>query len=228
MSATRGRAVGRRRGSSARRADRRSRRGSAGARGGRSGGSGGTDRPGPRSPRRPRRAGRRLPRGSPRWRPSNGRRSPPTVTSGRSRSARKAASASAPNSPALSGSVLGRVGAVAADVEGQACGTRRRGGRAASGSVRSRADSQPWTRTTPGPGAPSRAGMNQAGSGTPSDSITHRLERQAEVGRREPGRVAARIAGADPIGEREAIGETERRGDGGRGDPGATDVPHVP
>ena len=44
----------------------------------------------------------------------------PTVTSGCSISARKAASVSAPNSPALSGSVLGRVRAVAADVEGQA------------------------------------------------------------------------------------------------------------
>jgi hypothetical protein len=41
----------------------------------------------------------------------------------------------------------------------------------ANGSVRSRADSQPWTRTTPGPHAPSRAGMNQAGSETPSESI---------------------------------------------------------
>ena len=42
----------------------------------------------------------------------------------------------------------------------------------ASGNVRSRADSQPWTRTTPGPGAPSRAGMNQAGSETPPDSMS--------------------------------------------------------
>ena len=95
-----------------------------------------------------------------------------SVTSGCSMSARNAGQRVGPELAGAERQVLGRVGPVAADVEGQAVEARRRGGRAAIGRVRSRADSQPWTRTTPGPGAPSRAGMNQAGSGSPSDSMS--------------------------------------------------------
>ena len=69
------RAVGRRRGPSARPAGRRSGRGSAGGRGGTSGGSAGTGRTDRRSPRSQRPAGRRRRPGSPRWRPSSGPRS---------------------------------------------------------------------------------------------------------------------------------------------------------
>ena len=95
----------------------------------------------------------------------------PTVTSGCSISAWNPASASAPNSPALSGrssaglAPLPRMSRVR---QWKPAALRK----AAIGRVRSRADSQPWTRTTPGPGAPSRAGMNQAGSGSPSDSMS--------------------------------------------------------
>ena len=42
------------------------------------------------------------------------------------------------------------------------------------------------------------------------------------------GRPLARIAGARPIGEREAVGEAERRGGQRRARPGATDQSHVP
>ena len=95
----------------------------------------------------------------------------PTVTSGCSTSARNAARVSAPNSPALSGSSsagfapLPRTSKVR---QWKPAAWRK----TAIGSVRSRADSQPWTRTTPGPGAPPRAGMNQAGSGSPPDSMS--------------------------------------------------------
>ena len=87
--------------------DRRSGRGSADGRGGRSGASAGTGRTDRRSPRSPRRAGRRRRPGSPRSRPSSGRKWRPTVTSGRSIRTRNAAAASSPNSPALSGSTSG-------------------------------------------------------------------------------------------------------------------------
>ena len=91
-------------------------------------------------------------------------------------------------------------------------GTRPRGGRRAIGSVRSRADSQPWTRTTAGPGSPPRAGMNQAGRSSAVGLDGHRLVRQAEIGGRDPGRVATRIPGPHPVGQREAVGEAERGG----------------
>ena len=56
-----------------------------------------------RSRRRPRRAGRRRRRGSPRSRPSSGRRWPRWSPRGRAISASNVASASSPNSPALTG-----------------------------------------------------------------------------------------------------------------------------
>ena len=95
----------------------------------------------------------------------------PTVTSGWSMSAWNAASASAPNSPALSGSSsagLAPFPRTSKVRQWKPAAWRK----ATIGRVRSRADSQPWTRTTPGPRAPSRAGMNQAGSASPPDSMS--------------------------------------------------------
>ena len=116
---------------------------------------------------------------------------------------------------------------MAADVEGQAVEARRRGGRRAIGRVRSRADSQPWTRTTPGPGAPPRAGMNQAGSSSPSEWTDVVSYGRPSVAGVIGGRIPPRIAGPDAVGEREAVGEPDRRGRDGRQQsrPGAI-VPH--
>ncbi len=95
----------------------------------------------------------------------------PTVTSGCSTSARNAASVSAPNSPAVSGrSSAGLVPLPRTSKVRQWKPAAWRN--SAIGSVRSRADSQPWTSTTPGPGAPSRAGMNQAGSRIPPEAMS--------------------------------------------------------
>src|SRR4051794_13484736 len=47
------------------------------------------------------------------------------------------------------------------------------------------------------------------------------LERQAEVRRTEPGRPTSGLARADPIDEREAIGEGQGRGGERSGDPRA-------
>ena len=90
-----------------------------------------------------------------------------TVTSGLAIAARNAASESAPNSPALSGRSSGGFApwARTSNVRQWNPAALRK---SAIGSVRSRADSQPWTSTTAGPGAPPRAGMNQAGRSSPS------------------------------------------------------------
>ena len=161
------------------------------------------------SPRRPRPAGRRRPPGS--------RRSPPiewpTIAAdghlGPLEQRVEGGERIGPNSPAVSGS--------------SSAGWRRGRGRRTSGSgTRRRGGTRPSAASgrgptpsrgrgpRPGPGAPSRAGMNQAGRSRPADVDGRRLVRQAEVGRRDPGRVAARIAGPDAVGEREAVGEPER------------------
>ena len=75
----------------------------------------------------------------------------PTVTSGRAMSAANAARASAPNSPALTGSVsAGLAPWPRTSIVRQWKPAAWRN--SAIGSVRSRADSQPWTSATPGPG----------------------------------------------------------------------------
>ena len=211
-----GRAAGGRRASSARRAARRSAPGSAGGRGGTSGGSGGTDRPAPTSRRRRRRVARPRRRGSPRSPPIEWPEIAPTVTSGRAISASNAASASAPNSPALTGSVS------AGFAPWPRTSTVRQWKPAAwrnwaIGSVRSRADSQPWTRATPGPGR-AVAGRDEPGRQASSSRATARSTPRT-AGRGRPGRstaAAAREAGPAAVDEREAVGERERRG-GDRG-----------
>ena len=69
--------------------------------------------------------------------------------------------------------------------------------------------------------------MNHAGRATPFGFDEHRLVRQAKVGRRDPGRVAARIPGTHAVGQREAVREAEWGGGSGGRDPGAAEVPHT-
>ena len=195
---------------SARRGDTRSGRGSAGGRVGTSRGSGAMGPPARtwRSARR--RAGPRSPRGSPRSRPSSGRPRP-TVTSGRSRSVAKAAIASSPNSPPVIGFFLGRVPAVAADIDRQAVEP--------GGVEELRRRQRPVARRLPAvdehdarAGAPPRAGMNHAGRSSPPERTVVVLVRQpASVGHHR-GRLPAR----DSRPARGRPARTDRRARPGR------------
>ena len=185
------------------------------------------DPPVPTSPRAPRRAGPPRRRGSPRSRPSNAPRplrwSPRAGRRGR----RRPRSVSRPNSPPLIGS------SSATFVPWPRTSNRRQWKPAAwrkcaIGNVRSRPDSQPWTRTTPGPGAPSRAGMNQAGRSRPSTGTTVVLERHPEVGGGRLHLMAPGIAGTRAIGEREPVRQPDLGGGDGGGDAGATNGAHTP
>ena len=146
-----GRVAGDTPGSSARRADRRSRRGTGDGRAGTSGGSGAMGRP-----VRGRDDGGDARLGSSgEDRPDRAHR----VTEDRAvrhlgpgTKASKVASGVGAELAGADRQRLGRVGAVPADVDRRGSEIRRHGGRRRFGSVRSRADSQPWTRATPGPG----------------------------------------------------------------------------
>ena len=184
------------------------------------------DRPGRTSRRPPRPVDPRQPRGWRRSRPSNGPTTAPTVTSGRATAPRRPRAHRARTRPALIGSVsAGLEPWPRTSIVRQWNPAAWR--KTAFGSVRSRADSQPWTRATPGPGWPPRAGMNQAGSSRSPGADGGRLEGQPEVGRSDLGRVLARVPGARSIGEREAVGQAERRRGDGRGESGSTHQSHV-
>ena len=96
----------------------------------------------------------------------------------------------------------------------------------AFGSVRSRADSQPWTSATPGPGCPPRAGMNQAGRSTSPERTVVASNGSPRSAGRDLRRVLARVPGSGAVGQREPVGETERRRGDGRREPGSTDESH--
>ena len=207
------------------RAARRPATGSGGGRGGTSGGSGGT---GPRARRpRPRRRSPcpRRPRRGPRRRPSSARGAPTRRDLGRRGSAATAAPrASAAYSPTDSGSASGPFApwprtSIVSTWKPAAWST------CACGSVRSRADSQPWTSTTPG----RRVGP---GRDVPARAAAARrrrdldvLERRARHVGRPGGRVAVRIPGPNAVDEREPVGERERqrRRARRRGPPGGRD-----
>ena len=162
--------------------------------------------------------------GSPRSRPSNDPRRRPRVTSGRAEQRRKAATVSSPNSPAVSGSSSGGLPPWPRTSKARQWNPAA-WRNCASGRVRSRADSQPWTRTMPGPGAPSRAGIEprrEVQSGRPDGRLL--VGQPAGVGH-GAGRVPAREAGPDAVREREPVGEAHRRGRGCRQQPGASDGP---
>ena len=152
------------------------------------------DRGDPRDPRRP---ARMAPIAPIEW-PTTA----PTVTSGRSIRASKAASASQSE---LAGADRQRLGASWRRGRGHrssGSGSRRRGGRPRIGSVRSRADSQPWTRATPGPGC-AATGRDEPGRQLEvAGADRGRLERQPEVGRRD--RSAGAGAGSRPVPGRRA------------------------
>ena len=82
--------------------------------------------------------------------------------------------------------------------------------------MRARFDSQPCTRTTAGPAAPSRAGTNQAGSGPAGDGIP-RDSHGRPSSSVSPGRAAGREARPAPVLEREPVGGREGDRDGCRG-----------
>ena len=182
------------------------RRGSAAGRGGTSGASAGT---GPRaSTPRPRRR-----RASLRGRDQRARGAHRVAQDRRPRDLRPARAAratagraSAPNSPAVSGSSSGAFAPCprtsnVSTWKPAACRI------CAFGSVRSRADSQPWTSRTPGPLAPPRPGSTSPGSRRPSGRDLDVLEGEAERVRRPDGRVPVRVAGADAVRLREPPGD---------------------
>ena len=107
---------------------------------------------------------------------------------------------------------LRRVRAVAADVDRRGSGSRRRGGTRPSAGVRSRADSQPWTSATPGPGAPS-AGRDEPARQA-SARRTRARRRPRTAGRASAGEICGGrgvgIAGPAPVEDGEAVGERER------------------
>ena len=157
------------------------------------------------SRRRRRPVDRRRRQGSPRCRPSNGRRSPPRRHFGpRDRGAERRKRIGAE----LAGAerqIVRRVRAVGADVKRQAvepAALRK----SAIGSVRSRADSQPWTRTTAGPGC-ATAGRDEPGRQV--EPIRRRHDGlsngEPEVGGRDVRDVPARISRSHAIGQRESI-----------------------
>ena len=118
------------------------------------------------------------------------------VTSGRASSARQAASASAPNSPAVIGSVS------ATFAPWPRTSTARQWKPAACrnwtiGRSRSRADSQPWTTATPGPGRaaggrhePARQGQPVARCGTATSSNARPRSAGVRCGGRGVGKPA--------------------------------------
>ena len=186
--------------------DRRSRRGSAGGRAGTSGGSAGTDRPG-----RGRDHGRDARVGGPREdRPDGAHR---VAGDGRRRSPRAARGAPGTRPARRRRTRRRSAAAVSAGLAPWPRTSKVRQWKpaawrkTASGSVRSRADSQPWTRTTPGPGAPSRAGMNQAGSG---DAVGLDDHRSRTAGRGRPASCAAGC-GADSRRGRDRRARSGRR-----------------
>ena len=122
--------------------------------------------------------------------------------------------------------LLGRVLAVAADVEGQAVEP----GRVEEHGEGQRAIARRFPAVDEDD---ARAALTASGRDEPrrqGDAVgfdEHRFVRQAEIGRRDPGRVPARIPGTHAIGQREAVREAERGGGSGSRDPGAAEIPHV-
>ena len=123
------------------------------------------------------------------------------------------------------GQVLRRVLPVASDIEGQAMEARR---------MEERRDRQ---RSVPGrfPAVDehdARTGCAAARRDEPCRQREaggldeHGFVWQADVSGRDHRRVAFRVAGADAVGQREAVGETEGRERGGSGDACATEVTH--
>ena len=150
----------------------------------------------------------------------------PTVTSGRAIRARNAAAASRPNSPALSGSASG----------GFAPWPRTSNVRQwkPGGVQEDRHRQRPVARRFPAVDEhDARAGCSVPGRDEPGRQRravrgdADRLERQAEIGRRDPRRVATRVAGTHAIREGEAIGEPDLRGGHGGRDPDPTPDPHT-
>ena len=150
----------------------------------------------------------------------------PTLTSGCSIRAWKAASESCPNSPARQWQLLGRVLAVAADVEGQAV---EPGGVEEHGEGQ-RAIARRFPAVDEDDARAALTASRRDEPGRQGDAVgfdEHRFVRQAEIGRRDPGRVPARVPGPHAIGQREAVGEAERGSGSGSRDPGAAEVPHT-
>ena len=120
---------------------------------------------------------------------------------------------------------LGRVRAVAADVDRQAVEAGRvQEQRVRQGPVARRFPAM--DEGHPGPAAPPRAGMNQAGSSRSPErtrASSNGSPRSAGVDGR---RVLPRIPGPCAVGEREPVGQAELGGGDGRREPGAPDGSH--
>ena len=183
------------------------------------------DRPDPRWRRARRPAGRPRPRGSRRSRPSSGPRWPPPSPRGGPSGRRTPPPRLARIRPPLSGSASAGLApwprtSKVRQWKPAACR------KTAIGRVRSRADSQPWTSTTPGPGCAVAGGNEPGRQLEPVRLDDRRLERQPEVGRGQQRRVPARVAGADPVGEGEPVGEPDRRRGHGCCDAQSANDPH--
>ena len=123
---------------------------------------------------------------------------------------------------------LGRVGAMAADVEGQgveAGGVEEEGERKGSIACGLPAvdEDDGWT------GGAVTGRDEPGGEGNALGLDDHRLVGEADIGGSQVRRVATRVAGADAVGECEPVGQTQRCGGSGSRDPGPADVlPHGP
>ena len=132
-----------------------------------------------------------------------------------------------PELPGAQRQRLGGIGAVATDIDGQAVEP--------GGVEEQRVRERPVARRLPAVDERhARTRLPAAGRDEPRRQVhvagadRGRLERQAEVRRGDLRRVLARVPGSGAVGERESVGQAERRRGDGRREPGSTDESHGP
>ena len=122
--------------------------------------------------------------------------------------------------------VLGRVGAVAAHVEGQAVEP----GRMEEHGQRQRPVARRLPAVDEHDARPPGAAAGGDEPGREGDAVgvdPHRLIGEADVRRRHPRRLAPGVAGPHPVGQREAIRQPDRGGGDRGGDPDPAEHPHA-